>query len=131
MTDRQFILVLVIGWLAVALIALGLISTIGKVRAASPDEISVAEWFASLHNKSGGQCCGYGPGYDCLPAAKGELSVVGGVLMITMNGETFPVPDDRIVERADNPMAESYVCRSRPTDGRMSVLYCVLPFSGW
>jgi len=93
---------------------------------ADPDS-DIGKWFNSLVRDDGLHCCGQQ--VDCRVAEPGELHYDGDRLFITLNGVSRPVEDKYLVEREDNPMGQSVICRTR-FEGIESTLYCVVPFNG-
>jgi len=116
---------------------------------------AISEWFTSLHNHQGGQCCGEADGYPAeviqeTTSREGEHYLMRGVARITdpsrkeiwKNGHLIKTRDaitsgDLTVkfsymltslEKYGNPLPHALVF-VRVTEGKIDYVYCVVPLA--
>lgn len=97
-----------------AWVIFGLYAVVSSAHAAPPANAdpALAPWFKSLRDKSGMQCCSIA---DCRPT---DYRSAGDGYEVLIQRPEFdiaeptwtPVPQDKVLERTDNPVGRAVVC---------------------
>ncbi len=104
---------IVMGCIVIPILAVALVAVVSMCAHAAPPagaDLSMRSWYESLIDpKTGGSCCGEG---DCRHYPTATYTDAGGKThyQVLFKDVWMAVPDDRILERTDNPTGDIVTC---------------------